>query len=402
MNKGDIMSNIRIEKQDYFGNGVAKLENKTVFIKKALKDELVKIELTEEKKHFSKARITEIIEKSPMRQEAECLYYQQCGGCHLLHQDYHQQLEFKVNKVQEILKRIAHLNVDLTLADIIFKNKYHYRNKIVLHNLGLYKEKSNNSVKINECLLVNNQINNLISILSKSKIVPKEVMIRVTSLKESLVVIDGKISEDVKKELLTIVDVLEYNNQYLTKKHFIMEQIDNYRFKISPKSFFQVNYEVMKKMYQYIVELVKELKPVKALDLYCGTGTIGILISKYVSFVEGIEVIEDAIVDANYNKEQNEVTNINFICSKVENVIDSFKAIDLIIVDPPRSGLDNKTKDYLKIISPKKIIYVSCDIATLARDISDLSTSYNFEKIKVFDMFPNTYHVECICVLSLR
>ena len=205
------MSNTRIEKQDHFGNGIAKLDSKTIFVEKALPDELVKIELTEEKKNFSKARITEIIEQSPMREIVECKYYNQCGGCHILHQDYLKQLEFKVNKVNEILQRIAHINFKLSSSDIVFKNRYHYRNKIVLHNLGLFQEKSNHSIKINECLLVNEQINSLIKLLSQSKIVPKEVMIRVTSLKESLVVIDGQISEEILKELLEIVQVLEYN-----------------------------------------------------------------------------------------------------------------------------------------------------------------------------------------------
>lgn len=394
------MSNTRIEKQDHFGNGIAKLDSKTIFVEKALPDELVKIELTEEKKNFSKARITEIIEQSPMREIVECKYYNQCGGCHILHQDYLKQLEFKVNKVNEILQRIAHINFKLSSSDIVFKNRYHYRNKIVLHNLGLFQEKSNHSIKINECLLVNEQINSLIKLLSQSKIVPKEVMIRVTSLKESLVVIDGQISEEILKELLEIVQVLEYNKKYLTKKQFITEEIANYHFKISPKSFFQVNYEIMNLMYKYIMDLVKEIKPEKVLDLYCGTGTIGILVSKYARFVEGIEIVEDAIIDANYNKKINEITNINFTCNKVENIIDTFENIDLIIVDPPRSGLDKKTKEHLERIKANKIIYTSCDIATLARDINDLNNSYKVEKIKIFDMFPNTYHVECVCVLN--
>ena len=360
------MSNTRIEKQDHFGNGIAKLDSKTIFVEKALPDELVKIELTEEKKNFSKARITEIIEQSPMREIVECKYYNQCGGCHILHQDYLKQLEFKVNKVNEILQRIAHINFKLSSSDIVFKNRYHYRNKIVLHNLGLFQEKSNHSIKINECLLVNEQINSLIKLLSQSK----------------------------------IVQVLEYNKKYLTKKKFITEEIANYRFKISPKSFFQVNYEIMNLMYKYIMDLVKEIKPEKVLDLYCGTGTIGILVSKYARFVEGIEIVEDAIIDANYNKKINEITNINFTCNKVENIIDTFENIDLIIVDPPRIWLDKKTKEHLERIKANKIIYTSCDIATLARDIDDLNNSYKVEKIKIFDMFPNTYHVECVCVLN--
>lgn len=396
------MLDVKIEKQDHFGNGITKLDEKLVFVEKALPDEIIKMELTDVRKNFSKARITEIIHPSPEREEVECKYYDKCGGCHILHQSYEKQLEFKVNKVNEVLNRIASFNINLTLDDIVSKNRYKYRNKIVLHNLGLYKEKSNTTVRIDECQLVNDKINSLIKILSKEEVTVKEVMIRTTSTNESLVVITGKISDRILNELLKNVTVLKYNDKYLTEKKFITECINEYSFKISPESFFQVNYEVMKSMYEYIVGLVSTQTNKNALDLYCGTGTIGILISKYVDKVDGVEIVKEAIIDASYNKKINNIENITFVCDKVENRIDDYKNIDLIIVDPPRSGLDKKTKETIKKIGPGKIIYVSCDPLTLARDISDLSSLYDVQKIKIFDMFPNTYHVECVCMMSRR
>lgn len=397
-----MMTEFKIEKQDSFGNGIIKNSEKITFVDKGLPGDIVKLELTNTKKSFSKARITEIVTESNMREVVKCPYYDFCGGCHLLHQKYKDQLEFKVKKVKELVNRIGKIDIELNDVDIVSDKQFNYRNKVVLHNLGFYKEKSNESVSIDYCFLVNNEINKLISILKKSVIIPEEVLIRVTSIGEKMIVINGNIDKNILEELKSEVTCLKMNNRFLTKREKITEKILDYEFEISDRSFFQVNYNMTVKMYQYIRDLVKKLNVKKALDLYCGTGTIGILISKYVDNVEGIEVILEAINDANCNKEKNNIKNIEFICDKVENKIDNYKNIDLIIVDPPRSGLDKKTKEILLNIKAKTIIYTSCDPATLSRDLLELNKSYIIESIKLFDMFPNTYHVECVCLLKLR
>ena len=392
----------KVLKQDYFGDGIVKLNDKNVFVSKALKDDVIKMELTDIKANFSRARITELVSLSPEREEVKCLYYNECGGCHILHQKYFNQLEFKVRKVKEILKHQAGIDFNLTIDDIVYEDRYNYRNKVVLHDLGFYKRESNNVVKIDKCLLLNDRINDVIAILIKRSLVPKEVMIRVSNFGEMLVVINGHIDNDILDLLRKRVTVLFYNGKFITDRKFIIEKIDNYKFKISTKSFFQVNYLVMMDMYRYITSLVRKVESKKVLDLYCGTGTIGILISKYVDSVIGIEVIEEAFLDCNYNKEINGIDNISFFCAKVSDKINDFKDIDLIIVDPPRSGLDRVTIDSIMTIGAKNIIYTSCDISTFARDINILKEKYSIISIKLFDMFANTYHVECVTLLSLK
>ncbi len=188
----------------------------------------------------------------------------------------------------------------------------------------------------------------------------------------------------------------------MSQEDTLKSTIGDKEFIISYSSFFQINRKLTKRLYDEVLKTVKNKKPNKVLDLYCGTGTIGIYISDFAKEIIGIDNNGSNILDANKNKKLNKVNNIEFICDKVENRIDTFKNIDLIIVDPPRAGLDNKTKEYLQKIKSKTIIYVSCDPVTLSRDLKELNESYIINYIKPFNMFPKTYHVECVCVLKLK
>ena len=169
---------------------------------------------------------------------------------------------------------------------------------------------------------------------------------------------------------------------------------------VSPESFFQVNYDMTVKLYDKVSEYLSSSG--KVMDLYCGTGSIGIYIADKVKSIFGIEINKSAIRDANSNKELNDINNISFKCGDVENIINSRDFYDTIIVDPPRGGLSKKTKDILLNIGSKKIIYVSCNPMTLVRDINDLKVKYEFREITLFDLFPNTYHVESVTLLSLK
>ena len=173
-------------------------------------------------------------------------------------------------------------------------------------------------------------------------------------------------------------------------------------YKISINSFFQINKTLTKELYDEVLVNVKNKNYNEVLDLYCGTGTIGLYIADYVNHITGIDYNKSNINDAVYNKELNNIKNIDFICDKVENEIDKFTDIDLIIVDPPRAGLDTKTKDILKKIKPEQIIYVSCDPMTLARDLKELKADFIIKKIIPFNMFPRTYHVENVSVLCRK
>lgn len=398
---------MKIEKMDYYGRGIARSSSKVYFIENALKDEDVSITLLKKKKKYCEAKSKEINNISKDRIEAKCKYYNVCGGCQLMHIKKEKQEEFKREKVEEVLKKF--LNYSKDINDIVFSNNFNYRNKVVLHvkdnKLGFYKNKTNELIEIDKCLLLNPVINDLISYLKKY--VKKEDIEKITikvgnKTNEVMLIIDGSIA--YYQNLLEIVDVLIINEKVMTTKDYITSYIGNKKYIIKRNSFFQVNYDISTRMYDKVKDVIVKEKSKNVLDLYCGTGTIGIYISDVVSKITGIEVVSDAIESANINKKINNVENIEFILGKVEDKLDfiSNNNIDTVIVDPPRSGLHKKVIPILEKISPKTIIYVSCDPMTMARDIKLLSNNYELVEVTPYDMFPNTYHVETVCVLKKK
>lgn len=398
---------MKIEKLDYYGRGISRSSGKVYFIENALKDEDVSITLLKEKKKYCEAKLKEISNISKDRTEAKCKYYNVCGGCQIMHIKEERQEEFKKEKVEEILKKFLNYNKDVN--DIVFSKNFNYRNKVVLHvkdnKLGFYKNKTNELIEIDKCLLLNPVINDLISYL-KNYIELKDIekiTIKVgNKTNEVMLIIDGSIAD--YQNFLEIVDVLIINEKVMTTKDYITSYIGNKKYIIKRNSFFQVNYDISTRMYDKVKDVIVKEKSKNVLDLYCGTGTIGIYISDVVSKITGIEVVSDAIESANINKKINNVENIEFILGKVEDKLDfiSNNNIDTIIVDPPRSGLHKKVIPILEKISPKTIIYVSCDPITMARDIKLLSNNYELVEVTPYDMFPNTYHVETVCVLKKK
>lgn len=398
---------MKIEKLDYYGRGISRSSGKVYFIENALKDEDVSITLLKEKKKYCEAKLKEISNISKDRTEAKCKYYNFCGGCQLMHIKEEKQESFKKAKVEEILKKFLNYNKDVN--DIVFSKNFNYRNKVVLHvkdnKLGFYKNKTNELIEIDKCLLLNPVINDLISYLKNHvelKYIEKITIKVGNKTNEVMLIIDGSIA--YYQNLLEIVDVLIINEKVMTTKDYITSYIGNKKYIIKRNSFFQVNYDISTRMYNKVKDVIVKEKSKNVLDLYCGTGTIGIYISDVVSKITGIEVVSDAIEAANINKKINNVENIEFILGKVEDKLDfiSNNNIDTIIVDPPRSGLHKKVIPILERISPKTIIYVSCDPITMARDIKLLSNNYELVEVTPYDMFPNTYHVETVCVLKKK
>ena len=211
-----------------------------------------------------------------------------------------------------------------------------------------------------------------------------------------MVVFYGNINSNIDLDVDTII----INGKVIKGNGYIREEINDFKFIISPTSFFQVNNVGMINIYNKVLEYVDGGN---VLDLYCGTGTIGIYVSKKANKVLGIELNKEAIKDALINKKLNSINNIDFISGDVGTVLsqNKFKS-DIVIVDPPRAGLDSKSIDNIIKIKPKKIIYVSCDPVTLARDLNILKEKYDVIEITPFDMFGNTYHVECVSLLKLR
>ncbi len=360
---------------DCYGRGVARFENKVYFVKNAQVGEVVEARVVEENKKYNVAEVLKYLKKSDNRIISPCPYYEKCGGCHLGEMKYENTLEFKEELIKSEFKRNGIR--DFLYLGIISSSPYYYRNKITLHSdgahLGLYKEGSHDLVPIDKCLLVDERINQIIPTLPKDK----KIMIRVSN-------IDGDmLTGDEKKKIISA--------------------IGNRKFRISSKSFFQVNAEITKKLYDYIYETVESLNSKNVLDLYCGIGTIGIYIHDLVEKVLGIEIVKEAVEDANFNKKLNQLNHISFLCGDVSQYIERIKnQYDLIIVDPPRSGLKMAVIKEVKRLNAKTIIYISCNKATLIRDLKLLEEKYRLQSLKLFDMFPNTYHVECVCVLNKR
>jgi len=394
---------VKIEKLDNFGRGIAYLNDKIVFVENALPGEVVEIEIITDKKKYSEALVLNYIKKSQIRIKEECPYSNICGGCNLNHMNYEDENKFKEEKIKSLLTKFS---IDTkSIHKIKYKNRNNYRNKIILHGkdniLGLYQKKSNDVVPIDKCLLVNDKINSIISSLKDINKSIKSVTIKTSNdEKMSMISIEGEVTSTDK--LLELADVVILNDKLLTKEKEIITSIGNKKYYQSIDSFLQVNKELTKDLYDSVKEEAMRIKPKNVLDLYCGTGTIGIYISEYSDNIIGIDYNESNINDANKNRELNNVDNIEFICDKVENRIDKFTNINLIIVDPPRTGLDSNTKENLKRINAQTIIYVSCDPVTLARDLSHLKEVYNIKYIKPFNMFPRTYHVECVCLLMKK
>ena len=394
------MGNI-IKKLDNFGRGITYINDKICFVENALEEEIVELNIYKENSKYQEAIAKSIGNKSPDRIHEECPLSSICGGCQLNHMSYQKELNWKIEKVQDIFKRIA--NIELNNIKINSINRDYYRNKITLHGknnkLGYYTKDNKDIIPITNCLISNKTINNLLPVISKNKNLKKVIIKTNNNEQKVMISIEGEVNNI--EELKSSVDVLVINNKLYTKDNDIINEIGTYKYYEKIDSFFQINEELTESLYNKIkASLDKEYN--RGLDLYCGTGTIGIYLSDKIKKIIGVDNNKDNISEANKNLILNNTNNVEFICDKVENVIDKFKDIDIVIVDPPRSGLDKKTINYLKKINPQKIIYVSCDPITQARDINILKDNYQLTNVELFNMFPRTYHCESITVLERR
>lgn len=380
------------------GDGVAKYNDFVIFVKNSLKGEKVKAIITEINDNYAVANTKEVIEESKYRIDPVCPYYKYCGGCNLLHMTSNLELEFKKDLVKNVLKKIS--NVDIDISDIKSYNELGYRNKISLkvkdNKIGLYQEKSNKLVTIDKCLLVSDRVNDIINKLKDIVIDSNISEIIIREIDDKIMVIFDKLNKDISLD----VDSIYLGDKCIFGTKYLVKEINGYKFVVSPKSFFQVNSVTASNLYDKVVSYIN--KNDRVLDLYSGTGTISILMSKNAKEVTGVEVIQDAVIDANKNLELNNISNVNFICSKVEDVIDRFKNIDFIVLDPPRGGSDKKTLRTILSINPKKIVYISCNPITLARDYNILKNNYDIKEVTLFDMFPRTNHVETVMILEKK
>ena len=384
-----------INDEDDIGNGITRIDNFVVFVPYALKDEKIKTKITKVNKRFATAKIEEIINKSDRRQCVKCKSFNECGGCSFLHLSFNEEKKKKI----DFINKLFNTNV----KEILTNNEYNYRNKATFHvkdgRIGYYSENTNDIVEFDNCLLLDERINEVYNTLKNidlSNIF--EVIVR-TSKSSVMVIFKGDTNDFDYNPLVNKVkiDSLYLNDKLLYGNAYIIEELGNIKYSIYPYAFFQVNTDNMKIMYEKVKEYAGNGN--KLLDLYCGTGTIGIYLKENFKEVTGIEVNKEAILNANINKSLNNLSNINFICGDAS--IAKNNNYDVIVVDPPRSGLSNKVINFLNKSDAKTIVYVSCNPKTLKRDL-DLLNKYNVLKLECINMFNKTKHVECICKLEKK
>lgn len=429
---------IAIQRLGIYGEGVGKLQGFTVFVEGALPGECALVKIYEKRKTYARAHLLDLLSTSPHRVTPICPLFGECGGCQFLHLEYSQQLEVKRQRVVDALERIGGFSAALVAPCAASPLQLGYRNKIQLPcskdkpmQLGLYARKTHNLVQVEKCYIHCDQGEEVFAIIQNLlKTLPgleslKHVLIK-TSVKtgEVLVILVtaerappflGLFAQRIFNEIPKVRGVVQNINpasgnvilseEYhtLAGEPFIEEELLGYTVKISPASFFQVNTHQAEQLYQKAIELCALTGEETVLDAYCGVGVLSLIMAKSAKQVIGIECVEDAVHNARENAARNAVSNIRFICAPIEQTITSFKDIDVALLNPPRKGCDSHFLQTLLHAAPKRIIYISCDPATLARDLKFLCTySYTLDSAYPFDMFPQTAHVECIARLTLK
>ncbi len=410
------------------GTGVGFIEGKATFVTGMLPGEKGKVRITEDKKKYQRAVAMEIREISPERNAPPCSIYNHCGGCELQHMNYSYSLEWKRRWVEDALSRIGGIK-DIVVEPVIgMEAPWRYRNKAVLHRdeegrIGYYKHKTKQVVEFDDCLLLSRDINTRIrkfqDILGKSCPGISTVTFRESNRGKGLVLLDGntkahKELEPLVKELkkeesfspqVCSIAIPQGNNDFEgSGAQYLNEYMTDLRFRVSPRAFLQVNPSQTNRMYGMVLEWAELSGSEEVWDLYCGIGTITLFLARKAKSVIGVEENPYAIEDAIQNAQGNGFDNVRFIQGKVEDKIkDLSRQPDIVVTDPPRAGMEPLVVERLLEIKPEKIIYVSCNPATLARDLKALgctssgcSRVYEVRKVQPIDMFPWTGHVECV------
>ena len=441
--------------QGYEGEGIAKVEGFPIFIEGALKGEKVRALIVKVKKNYAYGKLLEVIEKSQGRVEARCENFKKCGGCKIQHMNYKTQLDFKYERVKDCIKKIGGLNEDIVNYPIgMNENPYNYRNKVQLPvgmvngklSIGFYAPRSHDIINIDRCFIQEDDSDKIVKIfrdwMEENNIKPafvdgkfnkegflRHIMIRkgfktgevmvvlVTTRKElkNINELIQKLEFKIKGLKSVILNVNKKDtNVILTPECYtlwgedcITDYIGNFKFNISPLSFFQVNPEQTEVLYGKALEYANLTGNETVFDAYCGTGTITLFLSQKAKKVYGVEIVEPAIVNARENAKKNNVDNAEFFVGKSEEVIpklieDGVKA-DVIVVDPPRKGCDNKLLNAIGEVKPERVVYVSCDPSTLARDLKELDIlGYKTIVVQPVDMFPHTAHIENVALLERK
>lgn len=430
------------------GEGIGKVEGFTLFVAGAIPGDQIEARVLKIKKNYGYAKIEQMIQPSKDRCLPLCSKADRCGGCQLQHLTYKAQLDFKKNKVEEALKRIGGFD-NVKVNEVIgMDNPYNYRNKAQYPvrevqgaiQIGFFASRSHRMIPIETCV-IQNEVNDRIldaikEYMKVNGVLPyneethkgliRHIVIRNTkdfaSVNVTLVINGNMIpnNQELINRLSQVSSVegicLNINREktnvimgeqtkVLYGDLYLIDTIGDIRYRISPASFFQVNPVQTEKLYKKALEYAGLTGEEIVWDAYCGIGTITLFLAQKAKKVYGVEIIPEAIEDAQYNKQLNGIDNVDFFVGKAEEVIEAQYregiVADVIVVDPPRKGCDASLLETMKKMNPEKIVYVSCDPATLARDIKILAEAgYEIQRVQPVDMFPMTTHVET--VVSLR
>lgn len=399
------MIQLEIMRLDNFGRGIGYYKEKVVFVDNALPHEVVEIEIVKEAKRYYEAKVINYIRKNEDRVQPFCPFYTICGGCKLQHVSYLNSILYKEEKIKNIFKQ-AKLFLP-AIQKIENETPNYYRNKLSLRfvngKLGFYEEKSHHLVEITTCLIAKESINVFLKQAKKLHVQNGLLTVRANYNDELLLVIETEEKIIFHEEDFIdckIVGVV-VNDKTIYGKNFFYERMHGFLFKVSYNAFFQINPYITNKLFTIIEKNIEKNEIV--LDLYSGVGTLGLVASKKANTVYSIEIVKNAVLDNLENKKLNQQENIFSFLGSADVVLRKIHVeFDTIIVDPPRKGLDKISRKIILESNTKKIIYISCDPMTLARDIKELEKSYKISKYYLLDMFSYTYHVESVCVLVRR
>ena len=391
-----------IDRFDDLGRGIAYVGDKITFVPNTIPGDTVAITITKENKKYNIAKVDKYIKLSSRRVKPKCPYFDICGGCTLQSISYEDTINYKYNKVKNLFKKN---NIDINPTIIKNPSPFNYRNKISLKvvdkKIGFYEENTHNIVEIKECIIASPDINKTIPLISEFNIINGSITIRCNKNDEILIIIESndKLNIDINylKTQIKLVGIV-INNETFYGDNFLIENINDYFYKISYDSFFQVNPYVASILFNEVSKRINEEDTV--LDLYCGVGTLSLNATRAKEVI-GVEIVENAILNAIFNARINKIDNVKFILNDSTKVVSKLnKKFSKVIVDPPRSGLTKTIIENILNINPEEIIYVSCDPATLVRDILLFIDKYSISEAIIFDMFSYTYHVETMIILK--
>lgn len=441
LKKNQIITDVEIIDYTHQGLGVAKYEDIAIFVKYAKLHDKINVKITRVEKTFCYG-----LNLSLAKVEAICPHYKQCGGCQTMHLTYDEQIEFKTRLVQNLANKYK---IKTTINECLkAEDQFYYRNKVQMPftmidgeiALGFFKERSHEVIKIDKCFLqseVANQIKDevLVMLNEAGETVYNEdtqngnlrhLFIRQgfnTSDIMVCFVVNSKAIKNQKQIAKALVEkfpaiksivvnentrktnaVLGFKNYNLYNKNMIVEKLNDLSFEVAPNAFFQVHTKQTIKLYDLVVKYADFKKTDVLLDAYCGSGSIGLYCADKVKSVVGIEIVKPAIDNANKNQKLNKISNAKFICNDIEKEILNYQDafFDVVVVDPPRKGLETNFINTLLKFKPKRVVYVSCNPDSLMRDLTKLQEVYKVVEITPVDMFSQTYHVESVVKLVLK